>query len=96
MDADAEVTEPEEHTMDPYDILRDDTFALIPQEIVERWDEKRLPTQPHPHPKPQPQPHPPDIPAPPEVTGTPTEHTWSPESPPFTPTLISTWKMQGT
>ena len=31
VDADAEVTEPEEHSMDPYDILRDDPFALIPQ-----------------------------------------------------------------
>ena len=42
MDADAEVTEPEEHSMDPYDILRDDQFALIPPDIVERLDKKTL------------------------------------------------------
>ena len=63
MDADAEVTEPEEHTMTPYDILRDDPFVLI----VERWDEKRLLQQP------QPQPQPPDSPGATEVTDTPIE-----------------------
>ena len=31
VDADAEVTEPEENFIDPYRILRDDQFALIPQ-----------------------------------------------------------------
>ena len=46
VDADADVTEPEEHSLDPYDILRDDPFALIPPEIVERRDEKRLPPPP--------------------------------------------------
>ena len=34
VDADAEVAEPEEHSLDPYDILRDDPFARIPQEVV--------------------------------------------------------------
>ena len=80
VDADAEVTEPEERSMGPYDILRDDPFALIPQEIVERWDEKRLPQQPHP------QPQPPDSPATPKITETPTEQPWSQKSPPFTHT----------
>ena len=41
MDADAEITEPEEHSLDPYDILRDDPFALIPPGIVDRWDAKQ-------------------------------------------------------
>ena len=31
VDADEEVTEPEEHSLDPYDLLRDDPFALVPQ-----------------------------------------------------------------
>ena len=56
VDADAEVPEPEEYTLDPYDIMRDDPFARIPQEVVERWDEKRLHQQSHPHPNPQLQP----------------------------------------
>ena len=30
MDADAEVPEPEEYSLDPYDIMRDDPFARIP------------------------------------------------------------------
>ena len=34
VDADAEVPEPEEYTLDPYDIMRDDPFARIPQEVV--------------------------------------------------------------
>ena len=51
--------------MDPYDILRDDPFAMVPPEVVERWDGKRLP--------PHPQPQPPDPPAPSDVTETHTE-----------------------
>ena len=31
VDADEEVTEPEEHSLDPYDILRDYPFVLVPQ-----------------------------------------------------------------
>ena len=84
MDADAEVTEPEEHSLDPYDIMRDDPFALIPQEVVERWDAKRLP----PHPNTHLQPH--DHPAPPQDTETTEEQPWSPESPPFSPPHIHT------
>ena len=86
MDADAEVTEPEEHSLDPYDIIRDDPFAMIPQEVVERWDEKRLPPQPHPHLNPHLQP--PDHPAPSQDTETPVAQPWSPESPPFSPPHI--------
>ena len=41
VDADAEITEPEEHSLDPYDILRDDSFALIPPDLVDQWDAKR-------------------------------------------------------
>ena len=39
VDADAEVTEPEERSLDPYDILRDDPFAVIPRKSsVSRTD----------------------------------------------------------
>ena len=38
VDADAEAPEPEEYSLDPYDIMRDDPFARIPQEVVKRWD----------------------------------------------------------
>ena len=38
VDADAEVTEPDEHSIDHYDILRDDPIALIPLEMVMRLD----------------------------------------------------------
>ena len=60
VDADAEITEPEEHSLDPYDILRDDPFALISPELIDQWDAKQNQLQP---PHPQPQPHqPPDPP----------------------------------
>ena len=89
MDADAEITEPEEHSLDPYDILRDDPAALIPPEIVNRWDDKGNPQpQPLQHTPPHPQPLPP---LPPDHTETDTTlptQPWSPESPPFTPQHI--------
>ena len=49
VDADAEVTEPEEHSLDTYDILRDDPFALIPPEMVKHWDAKKKPPHTHNH-----------------------------------------------
>ena len=62
VDADAEITEPEEHSQDPYDIIRDDPFALIPPELVDQWDAKQNQLQP-----PQPQLQPPEPPDPPEA-----------------------------
>ena len=53
VDADAEAPEPEGYTLDPYDIMRDDPFARIPQEVVERWDGQRPPPQLQPPPNPQ-------------------------------------------
>ena len=84
MDADEEVTEPEEHSLDTYDLLRDDPFALIPPEVVEHWDAKR---KLHPHPQPH-QPQTPDSLNPAEVTETTTAQPWTPESPPFTTSHI--------
>ena len=82
MDADAEITEPE-HSLDLYDILRDDPFALIPPEIVDQWDAKQKQIPP-----PHPQPQPPQLPDPTEVDTTLTAQPWSPETSPFTPPHI--------
>ena len=49
VDADAEITEPEERSLDPYDILRDDTFALIHPEIVDSGTLSRTNSHPHTH-----------------------------------------------
>ena len=49
MDANEEVMESDEHSLDPYDLLRD-PFALIPPEVVEHWDAKK---KPHSHPQTQ-------------------------------------------
>ena len=84
MDADEEVTEPEEHSMDPYDLLRDDPFALVPPEVIEQWDAK---TKHRPHQQPQ-QPQYPERLNPAETAETTTAQPWSPESPPFTPPHI--------
>ena len=48
VDADADLKEFEENSPDPYDILRDDPIAIIPQETATRWDEKRLHSPQHP------------------------------------------------
>ena len=81
VDADAEVTGPEEHSLDPYDITRDDPFALIPPEMVKHWDSKKKPP-------PYPQPQPPQSPGTTELDETLTAQPWPPESPPFIPPHI--------
>ena len=49
VDADADLTDLDENTADPYAILRDDPFALIQPAAVRRWEYKRLPTHTHTH-----------------------------------------------
>ena len=79
MDADEEVTEPGEHSLDLYDLLRDDPFALVPPEVIKQWDAKQKQ-----HPPLHPQPHLLQPPYPTEADTTLTAQPWSPESPPLT------------
>ena len=75
MDADADLTEFDENSQNPYAILRDDPFALLPPKTSKRWDEKRLTPPPHPQSS--------EPPSPTEVDGITNPQSWSPESTPF-------------